>query len=149
MENKIIQIWEDNTHETALYPVSVVEAIKFNENVTLAQEINNLEEKIGLKVVELWRNASPGTQELRTISIDLTDYNAIILECRGRGDNASGTYYTAIGTKGGYITTLGGNSDSCDAKRKYSITNTGLSLVNSFSSYYTEYGVPVVVYGLK
>lgn len=41
MENKIIQIWEDSTHETALYPTSVAEAIKWDSNTSLPQYLAN------------------------------------------------------------------------------------------------------------
>lgn len=37
MENKLIQIWEDTNHETALYPSTLAEGVKWDSTTTLPQ----------------------------------------------------------------------------------------------------------------
>lgn len=47
MANKIIQMWEESSHTTALYPTSVAEAIKWDSSTTVAQKIASVEDKVG------------------------------------------------------------------------------------------------------
>lgn len=48
MANKIIQMWEESSHTTALYPASVAEAIKWDSSTTVAQKIASVENKARL-----------------------------------------------------------------------------------------------------
>lgn len=85
MANKIIQMWEESSHTTALYPTSVAEAIKWDSTQTIAQYIAN---NVGFYGIDTSRIIASNPQIPYTATEDCYVY------CGASANNGIGYYFT-------------------------------------------------------
>ena len=108
--------------------------------------------KVTAPLTLLWTNSSPtSTFAAQTISLDLTNYDAILVKCRAT--TSAGQYFSQFCFKGETVN-ASVSSKSYSGTNVYSrgvqCTNSGVTFTNGYSGSTSGTGnaIPVQIYGL-
>ena len=149
--NPKVQLWFDTDEEG----VSVVNSVN-NKSGTVVLDADDVGAMSKWEL--LWTNASPASSfAAQTISIDLSNYNMILVQISTISntptDNVYGfiTYLASINDGNPIIMVYGSSGTNRLGTRKFTTSTTGVSFQDNIWNNATTnaYGVPYKIYGIK